>query len=150
MRSGSPPRRVVVDTNLFVSAALSKLGQPHRLIEDFRHDRITVLTSGPLRDEVERVLRRLRLVSRFGLTAQYREDILFPLDSRAIRVTPSARLPVAVQDPKDEMVLATALGGGAGFLISGDDDLLELDGDPRIGPLRIVTVRDFLQLVDAD
>ncbi|HEX5501645.1 MAG TPA: hypothetical protein VFW96_03425 [Thermomicrobiales bacterium] len=45
------------------------------------------------------------------------------------------------------MVLAAALGGSADYRVTGDDDLLALAGDPRLGALRIVTVRAFLDLL---
>ena len=48
---------------------------------------------------------------------------------------------------KAETVLATALAGIADYLVTGDQDLLVLDGDPAIGALRIVTVREFLAAV---
>ena len=60
------------------------------------------------------------------------------------RVTPSETIPVAVRDPKDTHLLAAALGGNAAFLVTGDADLLVLNGDPALGPLRIVTARAFL------
>jgi predicted nucleic acid-binding protein len=31
------------------------------------------------------------------------------------------------------------------YLVTGDADLLEHQGDPRLGTLRIVTVHEFLQ-----
>jgi predicted nucleic acid-binding protein len=69
------------------------------------------------------------------------------LDALAVPVTPRRRLPVHIRDPKDERVLAAALGGRADYLVTGDDDLLVLNGDPRIRTLKIVTVREFLDLL---
>lgn len=45
------------------------------------------------------------------------------------------------------MILAAALGGGADYVVTGDADLLVLNGDPRLGNLRIVTAGDFLALL---
>jgi predicted nucleic acid-binding protein len=50
-----------------------------------------------------------------------------------------------VRDPNDEKVLAAALGNRAGYLVTGDEDLLALRDDPRIKGLRIVTAREFLE-----
>ena len=63
------------------------------------------------------------------------------------RVIPHEPPPVSSRDPKDDPLLAVALSGHADYLITGDDDLLVLDGEPALGTLRIVTVRDFLQLL---
>ncbi len=45
------------------------------------------------------------------------------------------------------MVLATALGGAAEYLVTGEDDLLVLRGHPPLGALRIVTVGEFLTII---
>jgi hypothetical protein len=54
---------------------------------------------------------------------------------------------VRVRDPKDEQILGTALASDADYLVTGDEDLLELAGDPRLGTLTIVTVVDFLAIL---
>lgn len=49
------------------------------------------------------------------------------------------------------MVLACALGGDADFIVTGDQDLLVLDGHPDMQRPRIVTPRAFallLRLID--
>jgi predicted nucleic acid-binding protein len=45
------------------------------------------------------------------------------------------------------MVLAAAIGGKAGYIVTNDNDLLDLASDPRLGELRIVTVRAFLDVL---
>lgn len=56
---------------------------------------------------------------------------------------PIEAVPVTVRDTKDIHLRAAALGGNADYLITGDDDLLVLNGDPALGRLRIVTVRTY-------
>lgn len=78
-------------------------------------------------------------------------DAFMKLISRqATLVTPARRVPLNVRDPKDVQVLATAFGGGADYLVTGDNDLLSLAGDSRLGPLRIVTVVEFLRVLHMD
>ena len=55
-----------------------------------------------------------------------------------------------MRDPKDEPILAAALGGGADYLVTGDADLLIYRGDSRLGSLQIVTVHQFLAVLDRD
>lgn len=50
---------------------------------------------------------------------------------------------VRSRDPNDDHFLTAAMSGYADFLVTGDLDLLVLDGDPRVGSLRIVTPRAF-------
>jgi predicted nucleic acid-binding protein len=53
-------------------------------------------------------------------------------------------LRVVERDPKDDMIVATALAARAGYLVSGDRDLLDLD--PYEG-IRILTARAFLEVL---
>lgn len=62
-------------------------------------------------------------------------------------MSPRRRLPVALRDKNDERTLAAALGAKADFLVTGDDDLLVLRGEPRLRGLRLVTAREFLGLL---
>jgi len=43
--------------------------------------------------------------------------------------------------------LACALAGQCDYLVTGDRDLLDLQGHPGLGRLRIVTPREFLEAV---
>ena len=51
-----------------------------------------------------------------------------------------AAMPRVCRDRADDAILACALAARAGFLVTGDDDLLELRSFERI---RIVRPRDF-------
>jgi putative PIN family toxin of toxin-antitoxin system len=145
--SGTRQPSAVVDLNLFVSGIISELGLPRRLIIRVRQDAFVLVLSRQLRDELDEVLRRQKL-ARYGLTAEGRAAFFDVIDARAVIVRPSPTLPLAVRDRKDEIVLATALGGSADYLVTGDADLLTLKDDPRIGSLRIVTVREFLEILE--
>src|SRR5215212_9333099 len=106
----------VVDLNLFVSGLISKLGQPQRLLQHLRDDRFVLVFSQDLRSQIGEVTERAKFRSRFGLTPSVRADFLELIDRKAVFVTPTRTLPLAVRDPKDEIVLATALGGSADYL----------------------------------
>jgi uncharacterized protein len=137
----------VVDTNLFVSGLISKRGAPYQLIEALRAGAFTSVLSGVLREEYWRVLPRRTFAEKYGLTPEDVADLLLLVDMSAHMVTPQIALPVSVRDSKDEMVLAAALGGKADYLITGDGDLLALRDDPSLEGLRIVTVREFLEVL---
>lgn len=47
-------------------------------------------------------------------------------------------------------MLALALDSKADYLVTGDEDLLVLAGDERLGSLAIVTVAEFLRILDDD
>jgi uncharacterized protein len=138
--NGSKVVSAVIDTNLVVSSFLSGRGLPRALRIALYRGAFRPVLSPPLRDEYAEVLARPRL----ALDPREVAAFLRFLDRRAQRVVPVTPHPIATRDPKDDMVIATALDGNADYLVSGDNDLLSLAGDPRLGALRIVTVRVFL------
>jgi putative PIN family toxin of toxin-antitoxin system len=148
MSSASEPRRAVVDINLFVSGLISKLGQPNRLVTHFRQDSFTLVISNQLRSELEEVLSREKFVVKYRITAEERAEFLLLIDTKAIFVNPQRRLPVVIRDPKDSIVLATGIGGRADYIVTGDEDLLVLNGNSRIGAISILTVRQFLDILE--
>lgn len=139
--------RAVIDTNLVVSGVILKRGLPHELLNAWHAADFFLITSDPLVVEYRSVLRRPQLAQKYRFSLQEASRFLNLVDMRAIKASSLQKPPVQVRDPKDEIVLATALAGQADYLITGDGDLLVLDGDQRLNPLRIVTVRDFLALL---
>ncbi len=137
--------RVVLDTNLFVSGLISPAGTPHQLLRLWEQEQITLLTSAELISEVARVLQRPAIRQKYHLTDQLISALLTSLSQATEFVTPQTSLPVHSRDPKDDKLLALALGGNADYLITGDNDLLVLDGDPALENLRIITAALFLQ-----
>jgi len=106
-----------------------------------------LIVSEAIRQEYERALNEPRFGERYGLIRQDIEDFLELVDRTAVMVTPSRSLPIQVRDKTDEKVRAAALGGKADYLVSGDQDLLVLRDDPGLGQLKIVTVREFLDIL---
>jgi putative PIN family toxin of toxin-antitoxin system len=137
--------RAILDTNLFVSAFISPTGTPNQLITLWEQRNIILLTSAALIDEVDRVLHRASIKEKYQLSEERIERLLTRLHLTAEWVMPLASLPLHSRDPKDDHLLACALGGGADFLITGDNDLLVLDTDPALEQLQIVTAQAFLQ-----
>ncbi len=147
MRSASSRASAVVDTNLIVSGLVFERGAPRRLVRAGFDQTFSMLISQSVRAEYERVLTRPWFATKYGLSPDDVDAFLKLLDTSASMVTPLTELPVPVRDPKDEPILAAALGGQANYLVTGDKDLLVLAGDPRLGTLRIVKVADFLAAI---
>jgi len=137
----------VVDTNLFVSALISARGDPRALYTAWRGGAFILHLADGQRAEIADVLGRRKFLDRFNITAADVQELLYLLDMRARRFPLRASLPLRVRDAKDDHLLAAALGGEADYLVSGDDDLLSLAADARLGTLRIVTVQEFLGLL---
>jgi putative PIN family toxin of toxin-antitoxin system len=138
--------RVVIDTNLFVSGMTNRIGLPRQLLRNWFDERVELLLSGEQHAELIDVFGRPAIIQRYQLGFEELAELFAGL-SAAERITPASPLPLAVRDPKDEPILATALDGKADYLVTGDKDLLVLAGDPRLGTLRIVTVAEFLAIL---
>jgi uncharacterized protein len=129
--------RVVVDTNVFVSAALKEQsfpGMAARIVAE--HGRL--LKSTVAERELFITLARPRLAPLIPLRFR---DWLSELLAAAELVTITDRV-TACRDPKDDKFLELAVSGHADLIISGDADLLALN--PFRG-IPIVTPADFVQ-----
>lgn len=130
-------RRIVLDTNVLVSALLSPNGPPARLLAAVKDGDVTLITSEAQLQELHRVLYRLN--------AQVRPDEAESLVDglRAVGVI-ATDLPDVDDspDPDDNQILATAIAGGADVIVSGDKKHMLSVG--RVGAVPIVTARDAL------
>lgn len=146
-RNDAPPR-AVVDTNQFVSGTIVSRGHAFVLLESWRRGAFVVVTSLWQRREIARALRKPKLQQRYRVTRRSREQILRRLDQTAEWVTPLEDLPLPIRDRNDDRILGTALAANVEYLVTGDDDLLVLADDPRLGALKIVRAAEFLLVIE--
>jgi putative PIN family toxin of toxin-antitoxin system len=135
----------VIDTNIFISGSISPRGIPSRLLTLWEQDRIMVVTSSELVAEVEAVLHRDYIKGKYQLSEERIRELVRRLQQAAEHVIPLSPLPVHSRDPKDDKLLAVALGGETDYLITGDEDLLSLRAAPALKNLRILTAAAFLE-----
>jgi uncharacterized protein len=115
--------RLVVDTNVFVSAALKESSWPGMVVRWLdKYDGL--LKTAATEREVFEVLQRPRFASKI---APYFVDNARRLFAEAELVTITEQVRGACRDPKDDMFLELALNGRAEVIVSGDADLLVLD-----------------------
>jgi putative PIN family toxin of toxin-antitoxin system len=138
----------VVDSNVFISALLSTRGAPFQIVELFRDGHIRVFMAHGQLTELNDVLDRPFLTHKLNVPRERIIDLLELIEELVERVDPLATLPVQVRDPKDEVILGAALASEADFLVSGDNDLLALAGDPAVGRLQIADPRQFLNIIE--
>jgi uncharacterized protein len=115
-------RRVVVDTNVWVSALLNRAGAPARIRTALEERRFRLVASEPLLAEVAEVLACPRLARKYSVTSADREELISLLRARAIIVPVEGAVQVC-RDPDDDVVIETALRGRAELLVTRDDDL---------------------------
>ena len=133
--------RLVVDTNILISALLSGKSLPAHLIALWREGRFDILTSLEQIDELMRVTRYPKIRER--LAAALAGRLINEVRDLAVLVD---NLPVVTvsPDPNDNYLLAMARVGSADFLVTGDKrDLLILK---LFEGTKIVTVREFLTM----
>jgi putative PIN family toxin of toxin-antitoxin system len=131
------PDRILLDTNVLISAALSPQGKPAACL-DWALDNTTLLTSGRLLQELETRLARPRL-ARYSTEAD-RRAFVTRYAQAAVRIEVEGFIK-ACRDPDDDHLLDVAIGGRARWLVTGDLDLLVLHpfaGLPILSPAGFV------------
>jgi len=122
----SPPLRIVLDTNVFVSGLMGVGSPPRQIVDAWLDDRFTLVTSLYLVAELTHVLSYPRIADRIQVSSAQIERILTALLSQTVIVPGKVKLPGVTRDPKDDAVVACAVEGKADCIVSGDKDLLVL------------------------
>jgi hypothetical protein len=121
--------RIVLDTNLLVSAILSPQGNPAVILKLCLKGIFSLLISNDILDETRRVFhypKLVKLMKKRGVAPQYIDDFIDKLSRIAI-ITPGKLSIEEIQDdPDDNMVLSCALEGEADVIISGDHHLTDI------------------------
>jgi putative PIN family toxin of toxin-antitoxin system len=134
--------RVVLDTNVLVSALLVPRSPPGVLVQSWQRGRFRLLTAEPQLVELARVTRYPRVRARLQPSVAGR----LVNDLRRVAEVVDALPAVDVSpDPYDNYLLSIAVGGVADYLVTGDkSDLLSLGAQPRF---QIVSVRRFVSVL---
>jgi hypothetical protein len=121
--------RIVLDTNLLVSAILSPQGNPPIVLKLCLKGIFSLVISHDILDETRRVFqypKLVKLMKKRRVTPQYIDDFIDKL-SRVAIITPGKLSIEGIQDdPDDTMVLSCAVEGEADVIISGDHHLTDL------------------------
>ncbi len=131
--------KAVVDTNILIRALIKPQGSVGPIITRLRHGVYTLVYSPPLLDELMAKLSLPRIRVKYQVELEEIEALVALIILRGQRVLPTRRVKVC-RDPDDNVVIETALAGEAGYIVTGDDDLLVLK---RYESVRIVTPRAF-------
>lgn len=131
--------RLVIDTNILISALLSPLSPPAQLLILWRQGRFVLLTANEQLDELRRVTRYPK--NRDRLPQALAGKFINELRGLAVVIDNLPTVRVS-RDPDDDYLLSLAERGSADMLLTGDKhDLLSLG---RHAGTRITAVRNFL------
>lgn len=138
--------RVVLDTVVFVRALINPHSRSGRLFADYA-DQFVVLVSEPTAREILEVLRRPELKRKFKQIGRVNLRRVIDLVSQA-QFVELGEIASIVRDPKDDIIVATAVAGQADFIVSEDNDLLDLKA---VAGIPIIDTQAFLaQLEGSD
>ena len=132
--------RVVLDTNILISAFVFPGGNPEAVYRLALDGRIELVTSPVLLAEFARVL-----ADKFGWEEGWTEEAVAHVARTAVIARPTDPVAEIEADPDDDRVLEAAIDGGADWIVSGDRHLLDLK---RWRGIRVVKAVTFLAEVE--
>ena len=133
--------RVVIDTNVLVSAFLDK-GKSRKLLLKLLETHAVILSSQMLA-ELADVLSR----DKFNVTTAQVDKFISLLIRQATIVSITSNSKIIIEDPDDDKVIDTALAGKADNIVSGDKHLLKIACHEQI---HIVSVNSFMQIISRE
>src|SRR3954465_15758882 len=137
--------RVVVDTNVLISGLFEITNSPPlRILTAIRKQKIILVTSAVIMEEVSTVINREKITKKIHLNEEDRKVFIDELIARS-DVTVGKQLERNFgRDIKDDKFLACGIEGEVDYIITGDRDLLVLTGYEGIN---IVSPREFVELL---
>lgn len=141
--------RVVVDTNVIISAILNPHGKPTQIINAIIDGKLIFITSHAIIDEVRRVLfypkiKRLLKKKKLASPENISKNFIDRLFNLANITSDEIKLDVIQDDSDDKIFLACAVEGKADFIISGDQHLTTLKNYKEI---QILTPTEFINII---
>ena len=128
--------RVVLDTDILISAFVFPGGTHESAYRLALEERLQLITSPTLLAEFGRVLTK-----KLGWSASRAREAVAQVARVGLVVQPSERVRVVTADPTDDRVLEAAAEGAADAIVSGDKHLRRLRSWRGI---RIVTASSFV------
>lgn len=139
--------RAVLDANVFISALIQPKGPPGRILRRLLEDRaFTLVTSESILRELRHSLDYPKVRRRLAFSGEELDEQIALLQFAAILVEGEVRNRIVTADPDDAKYVAVAREGLAGFIVTGDQDLLRLR---EHGEIQILTPREFLTVLDS-
>ncbi|KKU87604.1 putative toxin-antitoxin system toxin component, PIN family [Candidatus Gottesmanbacteria bacterium RIFCSPLOWO2_01_FULL_48_11] len=135
MATSNKPRRIVIDTNIIVSSIVYG-GIPKRVVSLVIDEVVEGITSPVLQAELIDVLSKKFLFSIQKLTQA--ETLI---DESFTTVQPTHTISI-LEDDDDNRVLEAAITGHCDYIVTGDQDLLQLKNYKGI---YIVTAKQFIE-----
>lgn len=132
--------RIIIDTNLWIRFLISKR---YQFLEDLIvSQRVMLLFSDELISEMVKVVQRPKMQKYFDKDSL--RDMLKLIDSISEYIYVSSTVALC-RDKKDNFLINLALDGKADYILSDDEDLLELN---PFGTTKIIGIGGFKQIFE--
>ena len=143
-RSVMPKRikRVIIDTNLWISFLITN--NLNILSELFLFERFQIIFSDELFNEFLDVARRPKFKKYFD---EKSVQLLIQNISEKLEFIEVASAITICRDLKDNFILALSIDGNADYIVTGDKDLLSLNG---FKGKKIITINEFIKIIDTE
>ena len=138
--------KVVIGTNVFVSATITKKGKPAQILKAWREKRLEVIISPEILKEIGQVVFRHKIRKISFWTEKERYQFIEDLARICILIPGSLELKQAVKHTQDHKFLVAAIEGKADYIVSGDRHLRDLGAYKGI---KIVSASEFLQILES-
>ena len=137
--------RVVLDTNIIVSATILRRGHSAQVLDLWREEKIELAVSLPILEEMRKVLKRARIIKQQSMAQQDVKALIEGFRESGVLTSGRLDLEVVREDPEDDKFIICAVEAGADYIVSGDTHLLKLK---EYQGIRIVPPREFLRLME--
>jgi len=135
---GANKLRIILDTNWYISATINK--KSRRILYDLlNNDKLIILFSEEILTEYRNVISRDKFKKMITLLQALRFISQVIPKLKKVQINTKVQLS---RDPNDNYLLSLAIDNKADYLITGDIDLLVLEG---IGDTKIVRLNSFLE-----
>lgn len=147
----------VFDCMIFLQGLINEKGIAVECLELVENDRIKLFVSEDVLAEIGDVLTRPKLQAKFSLLTDERvERLLEILNQKATLIKNVPEIFSYSRDPKDEKYVNLAIEAEAYYIVSRDNDLLDLmtaftdeakEFRQRFRPLKVIEPIEFLQII---
>ncbi len=136
--------RIVVDTNILVSAVLKKQSRPAAIIDAVINGGLLLISSHAILKGARRVFSYPKLqilLKKNQVTGKEIDNYIDAISKLAILVPGKLKLDVIKNDPSDNEFLICAVEGQADFIVSGDRHLTDIK---LFQDIQIINPAEFL------
>ncbi|MCP8315778.1 MAG: putative toxin-antitoxin system toxin component, PIN family [archaeon] len=137
--------KVTLDTNVLVSAFISKRGQPAKILDIIlTFPEIKLILSNSILEEFGEVISRQEVRERFDYSEHEIESFVQAIRDISTIVKLKSNFSVIKEDPKDDIILNTAYDGKVDYIVSGDFHLQKLK---KFKDIKIVSPKQMMKII---